>query len=100
MIVYNITIKIDLSVHDIWLRWMKEEHVPRIMETGCFTDNKVYRILAEDETEGITYAFQYFANSMTDYFNYKENLAAHLQKEGLDLFPGKYTAFKTILKEV
>jgi hypothetical protein len=79
---------------------MKEEHVPRVMETGCFIDHKMYRVLQEDETEGITYAFQYFANNISDYFDYKEKHAAAIQKESLDLFPGKYTAFRTILKEV
>ena len=100
MILYNVTVKIDLSVHDLWIRWMKEEHIPRVMETGCFVESKVYRILQEDETEGISYAFQYFANNISDYFNYQKNFAAALQKESLDLFPGKYTAFRSILKEV
>ena len=100
MIVYNETVKIDLSAHDLFIKWMKEEHMPRVMETGCFVDSKVYRILQEDETEGISYAFQYFANSMGDYFNYQRNFAATLQKQGLDLFPGKYSLFATILKEV
>ena len=100
MIVYNVTIRIDLSVHDLWIRWMKEEHIPRVMETGCFVESKVYRILQEDETEGISYAFQYFAESISDYFNYQNNFAAKLQKESLDLFPDKYTAIRTILKEV
>ena len=100
MIIYNVTIRIDLSVHDLWIRWMKEEHIPRVMETGCFVESKVYRILQEDETEGISYAFQYFAESISDYFNYQNNFAAKLQKESLDLFPDKYTAIRTILKEV
>ena len=100
MIIYNVTIRIDLSVHDLWLRWMKEEHIPRVMETGCFVESKVYRILQEDETEGVSYAFQYFAESISDYFNYQNNFAAKLQKESLDLFPDKYTAIRTILKEV
>ena len=100
MIIYNVTVKIDLSVHDLWVRWMKEEHMPRVMETGCFVDNKMYRVLQEDETDGITYAMQYFANNISDYFNYKENFAAKLQKEGLDLFPDRFTAFRTLLREV
>lgn len=100
MIIYNVTIKIDLSVHDLWLRWMKEEHIPQVVGTGCFTGYKMYRVLEENTTDGITYAIQYFANSMTDYFDYKEKHAAALQKTGLDLFPGKYSAFRTLLKEV
>jgi hypothetical protein len=100
MIIYNVTIKIDLDVHDLWFRWMKEEHIPRVMETGCFVQNKMYRILQEDETEGITYAIQYFAENMSAYFDYKENFAAGFQQDGLALFPDKYTAFRTLLREV
>jgi len=43
---------------------------------------------------------QYFANNITDYFNYREKHAAQMQKEVLDLFPGKFTVFRTLLKEV
>jgi hypothetical protein len=100
MIVYNVTIKIDLSVHDLWLKWMKEDHIPRVLETGCFTDAKMFRILEENTTDGISYAFQYFANSMSDYFDYKEKHAKRLQQESLDLFPGKFQAFRTLLKEI
>lgn len=100
MIVYNVTIKIDLDVHDLWLRWMKEEHMHRVVETGCFTHAKIYRILEEDTRDGISYAIQYFAEDMSKYFEYKEKFAPQMQKEGLELFPGKFHAFRTLLKEV
>lgn len=100
MIIYNVTIKIDLNVHDLWLRWMKEEHIARVLETGCFYDAKMYRVLEENTTDGITYAIQYFANTMSDYFEYKEKFAPQLQKEGTEMFPGKFSAFRTILKSV
>lgn len=100
MIVYNVTVKIDLSVHDLWLRWMKEEHIPRVMETGCFVESKIYRVLEENTPDGITYAFQYFAEDISKYFDYKEKHAARLQKESLDLFPNKFHVFRTLLKEV
>jgi len=100
MIVYNVTIKIDLTVHDIWLRWMKEEHVPRVMETGCFTGFKMYRILEEDQTDGIAYAFQYFAKTINDYFDYQQRFAKELQKETQDMFPDKFVAHRTLLREV
>lgn len=100
MIVYNVTIKIDLDVHDLWLKWMKEEHIARVLETGCFTDAKMFRVLEEDTHDGITYAIQYFAENMSNYFDYKNMHAERLQKEGLELFPGKFHAFRTLLREV
>lgn len=100
MIVYNVTVKIDLNVHDLWLKWMQEEHIPQVLETGCFIQHKMYRILEEDTRDGISYAIQYFAEDLTKYFDYKEHHAARLQKEGADRFPGKFQAFRTLLREV
>ena len=42
MILYNVTISIDTSVEEDWLQWMKEIHIPDVMNTGLFIDNKIY----------------------------------------------------------
>ncbi|MFN8309268.1 MAG: DUF4286 family protein [Chitinophagales bacterium] len=100
MIVYNVTVKVDLSIDALWVRWMKEEHIPRVMETGCFTSYKMYSILEDNQADGRSYAIQYFAENMTSYFDYKEHHAARLQKESADTFPNKYHAFRTLLREI
>jgi hypothetical protein len=100
MIVYNVTIKIDLTVHDVWLAWMQAEHIPRVMQTGCFTQYKMYRILEQETTDGISYAIQYYANNISDYFTYQKEYAPALQKEVADTFPDKFVAFRTLLKEM
>ncbi|HEY1022825.1 MAG TPA: DUF4286 family protein, partial [Flavisolibacter sp.] len=63
MIIYNVTIKVDASIADAWLAWLLEEHIPEVMQTGCFSDKKVVRLLEVDESEGPTYAIQYSAES-------------------------------------
>ncbi|HWB63390.1 MAG TPA: DUF4286 family protein [Chitinophagales bacterium] len=100
MIIYNVTVKIDLSVHDVWLLWMKEDHIPRVMQTGCFTGYKIFRILEEDTTDGISYSIQYSTETISNYFTYQQQFAPALQKETQDNFPGKYMVFRTLLKEV
>ena len=71
MIVYNVTVKVDLDINDIWLRFMKEDHIPRVLATGCFYDHKMFRVVEADQSDGITYAIQYFGHSMNDYFTYQ-----------------------------
>lgn len=100
MIVYNVTVKIDLDVHDEWLHWMKHVHIPEVMLTGKFVDNRVMRIMEEDSSEGITYAIQYRCESMSDYLEYQEHHAADLQKDHTEKYKDKFVAFRTILKEV
>ena len=37
MIIYNITVSIiDQNIHQNWLKWMKEIHIPEVMDTGFF----------------------------------------------------------------
>ncbi|MFN7266562.1 MAG: DUF4286 family protein, partial [Bacteroidota bacterium] len=31
MILYNVTLTIDMAIHDDWVRWMKDQHIPDVM---------------------------------------------------------------------
>lgn len=96
MILYNVTINIDHDVHDEWLKWMKEKHIPDVMATGLFVENKIARILAEEEG-GKAYSIQYLMRSMDDYETYQEQHAPRLQAEHSARYAGKFGAFRTLL---
>ena len=98
MIVYNVTINIDAEVHDAWLKWMKEEHIPHVMATGLFLDNRMLRVLSDDE--GFTYAIQYTCADMATYQRYRDEHAARLQAETQQHFGGQFAAFRTLLEVV
>ena len=79
MILYNVTVSIDYDIHQNWLKWMKEVHVPNVLATGLFIENKIAKIHAEEEG-GISYSIQYLLKSWEDYHNYKNNYSLELQK--------------------
>lgn len=99
MILYNVTISIDDSIHDEWFEWMRSKHIPDVMNTGLFIDNKVCRIHAEEQG-GKAYSIQYIARSWDDYNRYQEEFAQALQKEHTEKYSGKFGAFRTILEIV
>lgn len=99
MILYNVTVNIDLSVHDEWLKWMKEVHVPDVMKTGLFVENKICRIFAEEQG-GKSYSIQYLAKNWDDYNKYLEEFAPKLQEEHTKKYQGKFAAFRTVLKVI
>ena len=70
MYIYNITLKVDWSIHDRWLRWMSEDEIPRMLETGYFTKHQMMHLLEIDEEDGPTYAIQYQTESLEHYQNY------------------------------
>ena len=100
MIIYNVTVIIDESVHDEWLGWMREVHIPDVMKTGKFTSNKICRGLDAEEERGLTYAIQYTAKNRNDYEEYQTKYADVLQADHTKKYAGKFGAFRTILEVV
>jgi hypothetical protein len=97
MIIYNVTVNVDHDVHAQWLHWMKHTHIPEVMATGLFLDNRLCRVLAEDEG-GTTYAVQYTCADMATYERYREQHATRLQRETEQHYGGKFAAFRTLLE--
>lgn len=102
MIIYNVTINIDDSVHDKWLAWMMDEHIPAVMNTGKFIKAKIVKVLIVEEMGGSTYSTQYFAESKEKLEAYYKEDAPRLREDGARLFGDKMLAFRTeleVLKE-
>ncbi|MBX2933390.1 MAG: DUF4286 family protein [Ferruginibacter sp.] len=100
MIIYNVTIKVHESIKTEWLQWLKEEHIPDVINTGCFTHAVVMRLVEVDDTEGPTYAVQYHAQSKGLYNNYIENHASQMRQKGYDKWGDKFIAFRTVMQVV
>lgn len=100
MIIYNVTIKVHESIKTEWLQWLKEEHIPDVINTGCFTHAVVMRLVEVDDTEGPTYAVQYYAQSKGFYNNYIENHASQMRQKGYDKWGDKFIAFRTVMQVV
>ena len=63
-ILYNVTIKISTDLHIEWLEWMKRVHIPEVMATGNFTHFHFYRLLQQEDDDGLTFVVKFFANSI------------------------------------
>jgi hypothetical protein len=100
MIIYNITIKVDRSVADAWVYWMKAEHMPELMNTDLFIDCRLSRLLEQDETDGITFSVQYFCEGIEQYDNYIDQYAEKMRERSNKMFGGKYVAFRTIMEVI
>lgn len=98
MLIYNVTTKVDHSIAPAWLRWMKEEHIPEIIATGCFTHARILKLVEIDDTDGLTYAIQYEAESKALYNRYIDKYADELRKKAMEKWGNKTIAFRTIMQ--
>jgi Domain of unknown function (DUF4286) len=100
MIIYNVTTHVAIAIQNEWLAWMKSTHIPEVMQTGCFSKFQMIRMMETDETEGITYAVQYYAESKADYNRYIEIYAMVLRKAAIDKWGDKTISFRTLMEIV
>jgi hypothetical protein len=100
MIIYNVTIKVDATIAEVWLQWLLAEHVPGVMQSGCFSNYKVMQLLEVDDSEGPTYAIQYYAESKADYNRYIENYAAVMRQNSIDKWGGQFIAFRSVMQVI
>lgn len=100
MFIYNVTIKVNRSIHDEWLQWLKEEHIPDLIGTGCFTDAAILHLVEADDEEGVTYAVQYYSPSTELYEKYISQHADEMRNRGHVKWGDQFIAFRTLMKRV
>lgn len=100
MIIYNETTKVEHNIAAAWLEWMKEEHIPAIIRTGCFTHATILEVIETDNTEGPTYAVQYHADSKALYNQYIREHSTALRKDAFDKWGNQFISFRSVLQVV
>lgn len=100
MIIYNVTVNINHEVHDEWVAWMRDVHIPEVMATGYFIENRFARVLLVEDETGVSYSIQYLCRNMADLQKYQGAHAPRLQADVKAKFDGKFVAFRTVLETV
>lgn len=100
MIIYNVTIKLHSSIASQWLSWLLEQHIPDVMQSGCFVGHQVLHLLEVDDSEGPTYAIQYKAKTMEDYQRYINDFAPAMRQKSIDEWGDLFIAFRTVMEVV
>jgi hypothetical protein len=97
MYIYNVTINIEETIHDLWLEWMKIEYIPAMLATGKFSKALLTRVIIEEEMGGITYSVQYTTDSKETLKKYQAENEAELRTMNKP-FEGKFVSFHTELE--
>src|SRR5690349_3732289 len=100
MLLYNVTITVDLDVHEEWAKWMRDIHIPDVMITGMFISYRMSRLIGHDHTDSEIYSIQYLVKDMAHLERYQEEFAPDLQKDHRERYEGKFAVFRTVMEVV
>lgn len=100
MYIYNVTTLVPPEIHEAWLKWMKAEHIPDVIATGLFSHHRLLRLRDTDESDGVTYAVQYFCSSREAYDLYLAKYASVLRLEARKKWSDSVVSFRTLMEVI
>ena len=100
MYIYNVTTNIENAVHDEWLKWMKECHIPDVLATGKFSSAKMCKVLVEEDMGGTTYSVQFTSENKETLERYYKEDAPRLREDAVKRFANQFVSFRTELEVI
>ena len=97
---YIVHIRIDRPIADDWERWMRDVHVPDVVETGCFATAVMARDESSDDDQRVGFRIIYRAHSDQAYERYVAEHADRLQREHTERYRGRFDASRDLLDVV
>ncbi|MCK9480781.1 MAG: DUF4286 family protein [Bacteroidia bacterium] len=99
MFYYNVTCHADKSVEESWVQWMTNIHIPEVMQTGCFLECKMLKLISHDHIDNATtYAIQYLYKTPEHFEKYLQQFAEGLREKTIKEFGNTVHAFRTQLQ--
>ena len=100
MLIYNVTTQVTWDIQEAWVKWMKEEHIAKVMSAGHFTHHRLVKLLEVDDSDGPTFAIQYFCASPELYHQYVRAHAPRMRQESIDKWGDKFISFRSLMEVV
>jgi S-adenosylmethionine:tRNA-ribosyltransferase-isomerase (queuine synthetase) len=100
MFLYNVTVGIDKEVETEWIAWIKEQHIPKIMNTGYFLESKLYKVVSQEDEGSVSYCIQLFSDKIEKIVEYLDKHTNTVIEEHRQKFKDRHVAFNTLLEEI
>ncbi len=97
MIIYKVIIKIEKKIEKEWLNWIREVHIPEIMDLNIFYKSRLFNIIKNKEKEFSSFCIEYYCHSEKEYNKYKKKYSKNLQIKHIEKFKGKFKGKRLIL---
>ena len=96
--IYNVTVVVNPVIEERWLKWMREEHIPNVMETGLFSSFLFTQVFPEQEQDHPSYSIQYRAADLESIKLYMQMYADELRAKSAKAWGEHALAFRTVLE--
>lgn len=100
MILYNITFKVELPQVDAFHQYLQQQHFVELQSSKYLFDYKMFRLLHQDDSDGLTFTLQYFLPDLGTYNQHIAVIDSKLKLELYQHFGEKVLYFCSVLEKI
>jgi len=98
--IYNVTTQVKEFIHVEWLEWMRNDFIPEMIATELFSHYRIVKILDIDESDGPTYAIQYFTDNRAKYDQFVQLYSDKLSQKAFEKWKDKIFSFRSLMEVI
>ncbi|MGE6218812.1 DUF4286 family protein [Nubsella zeaxanthinifaciens] len=99
MLLFNVTVIIEENSAADFLAWMKQSHIPQLMDTDCFVSHRFLQI-KDSPNEGLSYCVQFIAENEASHQRFLDLHEQAFIAEMYNRYPKKLVTFSTLMEFV
>ncbi len=99
MLLFNVTVIVEEASATEWLEWMKEIHLPQLMQAETFVSHRILRIV-DSPNEGVSYCVQFIAEDEAKHQSFLDLHEQQFTAEIYAKYPNKLVIFSTLMEFV
>jgi len=98
--IYNVTTQVKEYIKVEWLEWMRNDFIPEMIATELFSHYRIVKILDIDESDGPTYAIQYFTDNRAKYDQFVQIYSDKLSQKAIEKWKDKIFSFRSFMEVI
>jgi hypothetical protein len=97
MLIFNTTYLVSDKSRSAWLTWVKEQHIPFMLDSTYFSNPQVARVITSAEQEGTSFTVQFHVNDMRMLKQWNQKFNAIFKENCSGQFGSEVVFFTTVL---
>jgi len=100
MLIFNTTYLVSDKVHSAWLKWIREQHIPFMLDTTYFSQPQVAGVITSDKEDGTSFSVQFLISNMRTLKMWNQQFSSVLKENCSQQFGPEVLFFTTVLEMV
>ena len=98
MLIFNTTYLVSDDVHESWLEWIREQHIPFMLDSTYFSQPQVARVITSAKQDGTSFSVQFHIQDMHTLKLWNKEYNSLFQENCSKQFGTEVIFFTTVLE--